>query len=159
MDPIFDAEDIFDEIGGIADPEKPMFTLADLKVVQEDRCFIHYSPVDPEARPVMVLNASGIPMKRYPTRTAYVRVVLKPTVKHCHLMMVIGLSVRAKLMFDLPHINTVWKVDLAVEPGSHVQEEEITKQINDKERVCAALENPHILKEVKALLNPYEGES
>eukprot|EP00658_Telonema_sp_P-2_P045118 TRINITY_DN33031_c0_g1_i1.p2 TRINITY_DN33031_c0_g1~~TRINITY_DN33031_c0_g1_i1.p2 ORF type:complete len:108 (+),score=18.41 TRINITY_DN33031_c0_g1_i1:172-495(+) len=58
-----------------------------LKVVQEDRCFITYSPVDPDAKPVMVLNASGIPVKRYPNRRAHVRVVLKPTVKHCHLML------------------------------------------------------------------------
>lgn len=159
MDPIYDNEDIFDEIGSIADPEKPMFTLADLKVVEEHQCFITYSPVDPDAKPTMQLNSAGIMVKKYPVRRASVKVVLKPTVPHCHLMMVIGLSVRAKLMFDLPHSNTVWKVELALVPGSHVQEAEITKQLNDKERVCAALENPHILKEVRALLNPLESSS
>ncbi|KAL3630298.1 Protein AE7-like 1 [Castilleja foliolosa] len=35
-------------------------------------------------------------------------------------------------------------VDIKVAPGSHASEESVNKQLNDKERVAAALENPNI---------------
>jgi predicted amino acid racemase len=38
-----------------------------------------------------------------------------------------------------------YKVEVKIWPGSHVQESEINKQINDKERVAAALENKSIV--------------
>ena len=104
----------------------------------------------------IVVNAAGIPVRRHQRRTATVRVTLQPTVPHCHLMMLIGLSVRAKLLFDLPRMNTTWRIELAVAEGSHQQEADITKQINDKERVCAALENPRLLAEIQKLINPME---
>lgn len=36
------------------------------------------------------------------------------------------------------------KVRVYVTPGTHVNEHDINKQINDKERVAAAIENPNI---------------
>jgi len=38
---------------------------------------------------------------------------------------------------------------LIIKEGSHLNCEEITKQINDKERVAAALENPALLSTVE----------
>ncbi|CAN1344230.1 Protein AE7-like 1 [Linum perenne] len=36
------------------------------------------------------------------------------------------------------------QVDIKVSPGSHANEEAVNKQLNDKERVAAALENPNL---------------
>ena len=33
---------------------------------------------------------------------------------------------------------------MQIEPGSHQSEKAVNKQLADKERVCAALENPHL---------------
>lgn len=54
----------------------------------------------------------------------------------------IGLSLRVKLHRSLP--PTKFKVDVCIEPGSHVSEKAINKQLRDKERVRAALENKHL---------------
>lgn len=53
----------------------------------------------------------------------------------------IGLMLKVKLMRFLPKIM---KIKVFVTPGSHVNELDINKQINDKERVAAAVENPNI---------------
>jgi hypothetical protein len=43
-------------------------------------------------------------------------------------------------------------VDLYIKEGSHLSGDEITKQINDKERVAAALENPALLQTVETCI-------
>ena len=53
----------------------------------------------------------------------------------------IGLMLKVKLLRFLPNIM---KVRVYVTPGTHVNEHDINKQINDKERVAAAIENPNI---------------
>lgn len=53
----------------------------------------------------------------------------------------IGLSIRAKLLYTLP---TRYKVNVSIYEGAHIQENQINKQLNDKERVAAALENKHL---------------
>lgn len=53
----------------------------------------------------------------------------------------IGLSIRAKLLYTLP---TRYKVGVKILEGAHIQENQINKQLNDKERVTAALENNHL---------------
>lgn len=45
-----------------------------------------------------------------------------------------------------------FKVDVAVTPGSHASELAVNKQLNDKERVAAALENVNLLKVVNQCL-------
>jgi hypothetical protein len=44
-----------------------------------------------------------------------------------------------------------------VTPGSHSSELAVNKQLNDKERVCAALENPNLLDMVDRCLAGAEG--
>ena len=41
-----------------------------------------------------------------------------------------------------------FKVDVRITPGSHDTEQAINKQLADKERVAAALENPQLLNMV-----------
>ncbi|CAO2173119.1 unnamed protein product, partial [Urochloa humidicola] len=69
------------------------------------------------------------------------RITFTPTVQHCSMATVIGLCLRLKLMQNFP---PHFKVDIKVAPGSLANEESVNKQLNDKERVAAALENPNL---------------
>ncbi|KAG5409691.1 hypothetical protein IGI04_006010 [Brassica rapa subsp. trilocularis] len=82
---------------------------------------------------------------------SYVRVTFTPTVEHCSMATIIGLSVRVKLMRSLP---PRYKIDIRVAPGSHATEAALNKQLNDKERVAAALENPNLVEMVDECLSP-----
>ncbi|WOG93490.1 hypothetical protein DCAR_0312774 [Daucus carota subsp. sativus] len=112
-------------IRDIKDPEHP-YSLEDLKVITED--------------------AIEVDDKR-----SYVRVTFTPTVEHCSMATVIGLCLRVKLMRSLP---SRYKVDIRVAPGTHATEAAVNKQLNDKERVAAALENPNLVGMVDDCLAP-----
>lgn len=71
-----------------------------------------------------------------------------PTVPHCSLSTIIGLSIRLKVLNDFL-VDPRWKLVVRVSPGSHKSEQEINKQLNDKERVAAAIENPNLMKIIK----------
>ncbi|GER26789.1 MIP18 family protein At1g68310 [Striga asiatica] len=112
-------------IRDIKDPEHP-YSLEELKVVSEDAI-----EVDDEK--------------------SHVRVTFTPTVEHCSMATVIGLCLQVKLMRSLP---PRYKVDIRVAPGTHATEAAVNKQLNDKERVAAALENPNLLNMVDECLAP-----
>eukprot|EP00850_Spirogloea_muscicola_P022081 SM000276S10293 [mRNA] locus=s276:147976:149358:+ [translate_table: standard] len=80
---------------------------------------------------------------------SHVLVEFTPTVQHCSMATLIGLCVRVKLLRSLP---SRFKVDIRVAPGSHASEAAVNKQLNDKERVAAALENPSLLAMVDQCL-------
>jgi len=124
VEPI-DQLEIFDHIRDIKDPEHP-YSLEQLNVVTEDS---------------VELN----------DERNYVRVTFTPTVEHCSMATVIGLCIRVKLIRSLP---PRYKVDIRVAPGSHSTEAAVNKQLNDKERVAAALENPNLLDMVEECLSP-----
>lgn len=73
-----------------------------------------------------------------------VLVEITPTITHCSLATVIGLAVRVRLEKALP---PSYRVDIRMKDGSHAQDDQVNKQLADKERVAAALENG-TLKEV-----------
>ncbi|XP_022685587.1 protein AE7 isoform X1 [Setaria italica] len=112
-------------IRDIKDPEHP-YSLEQLNVVTEDS---------------IELN----------DESNHVRVTFTPTVEHCSMATVIGLCIRVKLIRSLP---PRYKVDIRVAPGSHSTEAAVNKQLNDKERVAAALENPNLLDMVEECLSP-----
>jgi hypothetical protein len=60
-----------------------------------------------------------------------------------------GLSLRVRLLRSLP---PRFRVDIRIKPGSHQSEHAVNKQLNDKERVQAALENQHLLQVVEGCL-------
>ncbi|KAB2021395.1 hypothetical protein ERO13_D07G127100v2 [Gossypium hirsutum] len=124
VEPI-DQLEIFYHIRDIKDPEHP-YSLEELKVITEDAI-----EVDNER--------------------SYVRVTFTPTVEHCSMATVIGLCLRVKLMRSLP---SRYKMDIRVAPGTHATEAAVNKQLNDKERVAAALENPNLLDMVDECLAP-----
>ncbi|EYU29061.1 hypothetical protein ABFS83_05G116700 [Erythranthe nasuta] len=120
-----DQLEIFDHIRDIKDPEHP-YSLEELKVITEDAVEVD-------------------------DNRSYVRVTFTPTVEHCSMATVIGLCLRVKLMRSLP---PRYKVDIRVAPGTHATEAAVNKQLNDKERVAAALENPNLVDMVDECLAP-----
>ncbi|CAK9152407.1 unnamed protein product [Ilex paraguariensis] len=76
-------------------------------------------------------------------------ITFTPTIQHCSMATVIGLCLREKLKDCFP---PHFKVDIKVAPGSHADEESVNKQLNDKERVAAALENPNLRQLVNECL-------
>ncbi|XP_062117426.1 protein AE7 [Humulus lupulus] len=127
VEPI-DQQEIFDHIRDIKDPEHP-YSLEELKVIAEDAIEVD-------------------------DHRSYVRVTFTPTVEHCSMATIIGLCLRVKLLRSLP---SRYKVDIRVAPGSHATEAAVNKQLNDKERVAAALENPSLLDMVDECLAPTFG--
>ena len=69
----------------------------------------------------------------------WIKIEFTPTVPHCSLATLIGLCMRVKLERCL---EQRYKLDICVSQGTHSIEEDVNKQINDKERVAAAMENP-----------------
>lgn len=106
---------ITDLIRNVNDPEHPL-TLEELRVVQED-------------------------LIKVSEKTNEVFVNFTPTIPHCSMATLIGLSIRVKLMRSLP---PRFKVTVEITPGTHASENAVNKQLADKERVAAALENKHL---------------
>ncbi|XP_077982738.1 cytosolic iron-sulfur assembly component 2B-like [Glandiceps talaboti] len=118
-----DSREVFDLIRNINDPEHPL-TLEDLNVVEQT----HVEVDDEESE---------------------VKVNFTPTIPHCSMATLIGLSIRVKLLRSLPQR---FKVDVIITPGSHASEAAVNKQLSDKERVAAALENNSLLQVVNQCL-------
>ncbi|XP_070575186.1 cytosolic iron-sulfur assembly component 2B-like [Ptychodera flava] len=118
-----DAREVFDLIRNINDPEHPL-SLEDLNVVEHSL--------------VEVNDAENL-----------VQIHFTPTIPHCSMATLIGLSIRVKLLRALP---SRFKVDVIITPGTHASEHAVNKQLADKERVAAALENSHLLDVVNQCL-------
>lgn len=73
----------------------------------------------------------------------FIKVLFTPTIPHCSMATLIGLSVKVKLLRCLP---VRFKFNVEVTPGTHASENSVNKQLADKERVAAALENEHLIK-------------
>jgi hypothetical protein len=76
-----------------------------------------------------------------PDTLVQVLVEITPTITHCSLATVIGLAVRVRLEELLP---PNFRVDVRVKDGTHQQDDQVNKQLADKERVAAALENDNL---------------
>ena len=80
------------------------------------------------------------------TKTRLVEVSFTPTIPHCSSASMIGLMIHVKLIRSLPNN---YKIEVQIEKGSHNQEDMINKQLKDKERISAALENIHIMAAIR----------
>ncbi|KAL7787840.1 hypothetical protein V8C37DRAFT_258847 [Trichoderma ceciliae] len=117
-----DEQEIYDLISSITDPEHPV-SLGQLSVINLPD--IHITPAP----------ALGVPS---PNTIVQVTVELTPTVTHCSLATVLGLGVRVRLEQVLP---PNYRVEVICKENSHSQDDQVNKQLSDKERVAAALEN------------------
>jgi metal-sulfur cluster biosynthetic enzyme len=82
-----------------------------------------------------------------------VLVELTPTVQHCSLATVIGLGVRVRLEQALP---PSYRVEVKIKEGTHSTAAEVNKQLADKERVAAALENANLANIIRKMMIPCE---
>lgn len=112
----YDTNFLPDLIRNINDPEHPL-TLEELHVLEE--------------KLIEIDNNSNT-----------VRVLYTPTIPHCSMATLIGLSIRVQLLRSLP---IRFKVNVEINPGTHNSESGINRQLADKERVAAALENSHLM--------------
>ncbi|KAF9518218.1 hypothetical protein BS47DRAFT_1325521 [Hydnum rufescens UP504] len=119
---VIDEDEIYDLLRSITDPEHPSTTLEQLGVVTAEQ-----------------IKISG----------NHISVRFTPTVPHCGMATLIGLSLRVRLLRSLP---ARFRVDITVKEGSHQSESALNKQLNDKERVAAALENTTLLDVVNGCL-------
>ena len=130
-----DAQEIYDLVATMSDPEHPI-TLGALAVLSLPD--ISISPTFPD-RPSSNLQT--------------VTVLVTPTIQHCSLATVIGLGVRVRLEESLP---PRFRVDVRIKEGTHSTAEEVNKQLADKERVAAALWNPTLQSFIKKMLETCE---
>ena len=135
-DPI-DALEIYELIKDIKDPEHPN-SLEELRVLELGSVAL----TTPE-------ELAKLQNRTIPPRYTSLRVRFTPTVPHCGMSTLIGLCIRVKLMRTLPKS---FHVRVEVTPGSHYQETSVNKQLNDMERVAAALENPNLIRVVNQCL-------
>ncbi|SJX61502.1 uncharacterized protein SRS1_12487 [Sporisorium reilianum f. sp. reilianum] len=124
-----DSQEIYDLIRSITDPEHPL-TLEQLAVVNAAHISVSHGDAATNALPHVLLEFT-------------------PTIPHCSMATLIGLSLRVRLLRALPDR---FKVDIRVRPGTHQSENAVNKQLNDKERVAAALENAHLFSVVQGCL-------
>merc|ERR1711862_80111 len=146
------AEDVFHIIRTIQDPEHPL-TLEQLKVVNIDSIRVHdllsnnYSDSNDNKT-----NSMGGKDYNHKKPFSYVNVGFTPTIPHCSMATLIGLCIRVKLLRSIP---LRFKIFVKINIGTHVSENAINRQLNDKERVAAALENPNLLSVVnKCIIAP-----
>ena len=78
-----------------------------------------------------------------------INVQFTPTIPHCSMATLIGLSIRTQLLRSIP---PKFKVSVTITPGTHVGEAAVNKQLADKERVAAALENKFLLTVIEQCL-------
>ena len=67
-----------------------------------------------------------------------VLVEITPTITHCSLATVIGLGIRVRLEQCMP---PNYRIDVRIKENTHAQDDQVNKQLADKERVAAAMEN------------------
>ena len=113
-----------DIIRDINDPEHPL-TLEQLNVVQVNDVFVSDN---------------------------LVQVEFTPTIPHCSMATLIGLSIKTKLQRSLPER---FKIDVCIKSGTHNTAEAINKQLADKERVAAASGNSHLISVVNQCLTKH----
>lgn len=120
---------VFEIIRDIRDPEHP-HSLEELSVVDLNCINITNPPDDSPGH-------------------GKIWVSFTPTVPHCSLASIIGLSIQSKIRESgilNPKGEHYYKLKVTCVDGTHTSAGEINKQLGDKERVSAAFENPKILK-------------
>lgn len=128
-----DEQEIYDLISTISDPEHPL-SLGSLAVV---------------SLPDIEILPPSSPRSRIST----VVVLITPTITHCSLATVIGLGVRVRLEQALP---PRFRVDVRIKKGTHSTDEAVNKQLGDKERVAAAMENGTLVGVIRKMLSTCE---
>lgn len=118
-----DAQEIYDLIKSINDPEHPV-SLEQLQVVRPEHIYIE---------------------------SGNLLVHFTPTIPHCSMATLIGLCIQIKLQRSLA-VSRFHRILVQIRPGTHNSEAAINRQLADKERVAAATENPNLKRVIAACL-------
>lgn len=128
-----DEQEVYDLISTISDPEHPL-SLGSLAVV---------------SLPDIAIQGPSSSRSKIST----VKVLITPTITHCSLATVIGLGVRVRLEQSLP---PRFRVDVRIKEGTHSTGDAVNKQLADKERVAAAMENGTLVGVIRKMLSTCE---
>ncbi|CCF58665.1 hypothetical protein KAFR_0F00680 [Kazachstania africana CBS 2517] len=128
VDPV-DTQEIYDLTAHIQDPEHPL-SLGQLSIVNLDD--------------IQVRDDGN------PKNMAEIVIRITPTITHCSLATLIGLGIRVRLERALP---PRFRITILLKEGTHNSENQVNKQLNDKERVAAACENEQLLSVVSKMLS------
>lgn len=120
------AKTVFELIRNIKDPEHP-YSLEQLGVVSEDDIWIEAVSAD-------VICLKGLPIPS-------ICVVFTPTVPHCSLAGIIGLS----LIYQIEKYTTGYWIRVSIKKETHSNYIALNKQLQDRDRVMAAFENDNLL--------------
>ncbi|KAF4680672.1 Mitotic spindle-associated MMXD complex subunit MIP18 [Perkinsus olseni] len=118
---------VFEIIRGLRDPEHPTLSLEQLRVVTAEQIRVSK-------------GIDGI---------TKIDVEFTPTIPTCSVATLIGLTIRTKLQKCVCGANGDIKINVNIKEGTHDQEEQVNKQLNDKERCQAAIENPNLQKVIR----------
>lgn len=118
---------VFELLRDIKDPEHPL-TLEQLDVIKSD-----YIKVESVGYAGQGINV-GYPMH-------FITISFKPTVPHCSMAGIIGLSIK----FLLQTFISGYHLKVLILKDTHTNWESLSKQLNDKDRVLAASENSSLM--------------
>lgn len=114
------ADEVYELLKDIRDPEHPELTLSQLRVVKRNQILVMPS--------------------------FHVLVEYTPTIPTCSVAVLIGLTLLRKLQLCVP---CHYKIRVRIAEGKHVQETQVNKQLADKERIAASMENPNLSRLVR----------
>ncbi|KAG8868890.1 hypothetical protein FRC20_002623 [Serendipita sp. 405] len=117
--------------------------------IDEEEIFDLIRSINDPEHPHTLENLMVVSQKQIRIKGDLVEVEFTPTVPHCGMATIIGLCIRVRLLRSLPNR---FKVDIMIKKGTHQSENAVNKQLNDKERVAAALENPNLLDVIEQCL-------
>ena len=128
-----DEQEVYDLISSIQDPDHPI-SLGSLGVINLE-------------------DISLVPPTSPRSRISTVTVLLTPTTSACSLTTVIGLGVKVRLLNALP---PRFRVDVRIKEGTSTTAGDANKQLGDKERVAAAMENRSLIAVINQMLSTCE---
>lgn len=129
-------EAIFELLRDIKDPEHS-FSIEQLGVIKKE-----YIKIE-----LITYKGVGIDVG-YPIKS--IKVDFKPTIPHCSMAGIIGLSIKLLLQ----NFIKGYEISVTVLKDSHVNWEMISKQLNDKDRVLAASENHSLMSVIRDCTAP-----
>lgn len=132
-------ESVFEIIRGIKDPEHN-YTLEALGVVSVDGIRINH-PVTEEEN------------TEKEEKWKIISIEIIPTIPHCSMVGLIGLSILYKLSRI---ISSKYIVKVHIKKGTHTLDEEMTRQLADNERTFSAFVNPGIQPILQSLIEGVE---
>lgn len=127
---------VFELLRDIKEPEHS-FSIEQLGVIKKE-----YINID-----IITYEGVGIDVG-YPIK--FIKVVFKPTIPHCSMAGIIGLSIKLLLQ----NFIKGYEIKVTVLKDSHVNWEMISKQLNDKDRVLAASQNHSLMSVIRDCTAP-----